>query len=283
MLDYDAMRSKVRKLTEKPDKDPGRLPRTEKEAEMVSMNDFLRETEEDPETMLDLSAPSPPKILDCIKRVQQLQQEDEEMVRRHGGWSGISRSPSIMSRVSNMRRSARLSDGTEDDMLQRSPSVMSHVTAVRMPHISSPIPMLRESSAETLRHSNIISHTRSDSQRTVSMPSTSRLLTITPSHPQHKRISTLGQSPSMISTTSTKTRQNRSRFSGGQHSTTPSTRTPSRAQTPFLAPSELEDLMRPLREEYIRTQTNELAQAKAAYDQLNEQLTNELPQLIDLR
>ena len=35
MLDYDALRSKVRKLTEKPDKDPSKLPRTEKETEMV--------------------------------------------------------------------------------------------------------------------------------------------------------------------------------------------------------------------------------------------------------
>ena len=36
MLDYDALRSKVKKLTEKPDKDPSKLPRTEKELEMVN-------------------------------------------------------------------------------------------------------------------------------------------------------------------------------------------------------------------------------------------------------
>lgn len=35
MLDYDSMRSKVKRLTEKPDKDPSKLPRTEKEMEMV--------------------------------------------------------------------------------------------------------------------------------------------------------------------------------------------------------------------------------------------------------
>jgi len=33
MLDYDALRSKVRKLTEKPDKDPHKLPQAEKEAQ----------------------------------------------------------------------------------------------------------------------------------------------------------------------------------------------------------------------------------------------------------
>ncbi|QIW99020.1 hypothetical protein AMS68_004538 [Peltaster fructicola] len=35
MLDYDALRSKVKKLTEKPDKDASKLPRTEKELEMA--------------------------------------------------------------------------------------------------------------------------------------------------------------------------------------------------------------------------------------------------------
>ncbi|KAL1583752.1 Protein hob3 [Cladosporium halotolerans] len=35
MLDYDSMRSKVKRLTEKPDKDPAKLPRTEKEQDMA--------------------------------------------------------------------------------------------------------------------------------------------------------------------------------------------------------------------------------------------------------
>jgi len=37
MLDYDSMRSKVKRLTEKPDKDPAKLPRTEKEQEMAKV------------------------------------------------------------------------------------------------------------------------------------------------------------------------------------------------------------------------------------------------------
>lgn len=41
--------------------------------------------------------------------------------------------------------------------------------------------------------------------------------------------------------------------------------------------------MQPLKEEYIAAKTDELKQAKAAYEQLNTQLTDELPQLIDLR
>lgn len=35
LLDYDAMRSKVKKLVEKPDKDATKLPRTERETEMT--------------------------------------------------------------------------------------------------------------------------------------------------------------------------------------------------------------------------------------------------------
>lgn len=35
LLDYDAMRAKVKKLAEKPDKDVTKLPRTEREAEMA--------------------------------------------------------------------------------------------------------------------------------------------------------------------------------------------------------------------------------------------------------
>lgn len=41
--------------------------------------------------------------------------------------------------------------------------------------------------------------------------------------------------------------------------------------------------MGPLKEAFLEKQTNLLVQAKAAYDQLNEQLSDELPKLIDLR
>ncbi|KAI7606603.1 hypothetical protein KC343_g11520 [Hortaea werneckii] len=41
--------------------------------------------------------------------------------------------------------------------------------------------------------------------------------------------------------------------------------------------------MQPLKEEFLKTQADLIMQAKSLYEQLNEQLTNELPQLIDLR
>lgn len=54
-------------------------------------------------------------------------------------------------------------------------------------------------------------------------------------------------------------------------------------RTALFHPSELEDIMAPLKRQHVEAQTDELKQAKAAYDQLNTQLTDELPQLIDLR
>ena len=58
---------------------------------------------------------------------------------------------------------------------------------------------------------------------------------------------------------------------------------PSLTRTPFFNPSELEDLMRPFNYEYVQARADKVEQAKASYDQLNDQLTSELPQLIDLR
>jgi len=246
MLDYDAMRSKVKRLVEKPDKDPAKLPRTEKEAEMVSLNESLDDTGVDghtplldPDMGLDLSVPSPPKArrpdIEALK--QQALDEEDEIMRglTRGSGSGLSRRSSLMSRVSgNLRKHSRHSVG------------------------------VWESTALLRRHSLLSSHTPL-------RPSSMRL--------QRKResyMSTPHPGPS------TPTGQ-RKRTSGV--STFPSTARSSKqlTPTPFFQPSELEELMKPLREEYIQRQTNKLAQAKAAYDQLNDQLTHELPQLIDLR
>ncbi|KAK4548427.1 hypothetical protein LTR36_009337 [Oleoguttula mirabilis] len=288
MLDYDAMRNKVKRLVEKPDKDPGKLPRTEKEAEMVSVTDFLRDAHDlgdplldlDPDTMLDLEMPSPPKALDMIKRVQQLQREEEEMVRRHSGLTirGLCKSPSTISRVSSTGRATRLSvDEMEEGVLQHSPSTMFHASTLRSPSMSfSGLPMLRESSMEAplQRPSGYgaVSSMASASGSTLTLIPTSHL---SPNaHPARMRA--LGNSPSLASLT----KRRRSKDSPMPAAGKPPVH---KTRTPFMNPSELEHLMQPLREEYIRTQTNELAQAKAAYDQLNEQLTSELPQLIDLR
>merc|ERR1711904_94977 len=72
MLDYDAMRSKVKKLTDKPDKDPGKLPRTEKELEMAKhayeqLNDQL--TAELPQ-LIDLRVPYLDSSFEALVKIQ---------------------------------------------------------------------------------------------------------------------------------------------------------------------------------------------------------------------
>lgn len=256
---------------------------------MVSINDFLLGTRYevdspmhlDLEDMPDLDVPSPPKALYLINRKkQQLQEEEDEMQRQHSGLTipGLRRSPSIISRVASIGRSPRLSaDGSEEGTLQQSPSVMSHVSTLRSPSMStlrSPsmsfrgLPRLRETSTEALLQRSAGSH---PSYRSGSTPSDSSLQTITPT--RYAQAGKLNNKPSFMSIT----KRRRSKDP-------PAVAKPTiRSRTHFMNPSELESLMQPLREDYIRSQTNELTQAKAAYDQLNEQLTSELPQLIDLR
>jgi len=72
MLDYDAMRSKVKRLVEKPDKDPAKLPRTEKEAEMAKaayeqLNEQL--TSELPQ-LIDLRVPYLDPSFEALVKIQ---------------------------------------------------------------------------------------------------------------------------------------------------------------------------------------------------------------------
>ncbi|KAK1065552.1 BAR adaptor protein Hob3 [Friedmanniomyces endolithicus] len=246
LLDYDSVRARVRKLTEKPDKDPSKLPRTEKEAEMVSINAFLRESHEDTSFLdVDLSVPSTPNTQDTIRRVQQqLQQDEEEFLRRHSGLRGMRKSPSMMSRVSSFGRATQIS--SEDGNTATSALLC-------------------------LRRNRRSSHGRNMDR--------------THPTPQGKPASTaqLISSPSTVASVLSATRQKciNQRHDGSNDSGN-ACHEP-RIRTPFFHPSELEQIMQPLKQEYIRNQTDEVLQAKAAYDQLNEQLTSELPQLIDLR
>ncbi|KAK0304009.1 BAR adaptor protein Hob3 [Friedmanniomyces endolithicus] len=275
LLDYDSVRARVRKLTEKPDKDPSKLPRTEKEAEMVSINAFLRESHEDTSFLdVDLSVPSPPKTQDTIRRVQQqLQQDEEEFLRRHSGLRGMRKSPSMMSRVSSFGRATQMS--SEDGYgVVRSPSSGSHLAGLH-----SQLPVVRESSTETLPYPLSAASDETGGLRTdVNMDRTHPTLQGKPTSTAH-----LISSPSTVASILSATRHKRidKRHDGSNGSGNACHEPPSR--TPFFHPSELEQIMQPLKQEYIRNQTDEVLQAKAAYDQLNEQLTSELPQLIDLR
>lgn len=236
MLDYDAIRARVRKLTEKPDKDPSKLPRAEKEAEMVSVNDFLRDSSPSysgaiPE--VDLTVPSPPKVLDKVKRVQQLQRQEDYMAQRLFGSVGLSQRSSF-ARMSRPGGSSRASCDSEQTAF-----------VVAAPRMASHSPLGRGSSTEAL----------------------------------------FFRQPK----TSLKSRKLRSRLKlplkdlDELNDTSAAPDKTPRKSTPFLHPSELEQIMQPLKAAYMKNQTDELQQAKAAYEQLNEQLTTEIPQLIDLR
>lgn len=72
LLDYDQMRAKVKKLVEKPDKDPGKLPRAEKEAQMAkdvyeSLNEQL--TTELPQ-LIDFRVPYLDPSFEALVKIQ---------------------------------------------------------------------------------------------------------------------------------------------------------------------------------------------------------------------
>lgn len=72
LLDYDAMRAKVKKLVEKPDKDVTKLPRAEKEAEAAKasyeqINDTL--TTELPQ-LIDLRVPYLDPSFEALVKIQ---------------------------------------------------------------------------------------------------------------------------------------------------------------------------------------------------------------------
>lgn len=72
LLDYDSLRAKVKKLVEKPDKDPSKLPRAEKEAQMArdvyeALNEQL--TNELPQ-LIDLRVPYLDPSFEALVKIQ---------------------------------------------------------------------------------------------------------------------------------------------------------------------------------------------------------------------
>ncbi|KXT08162.1 hypothetical protein AC579_8453 [Pseudocercospora musae] len=309
MLDYDAMRSKVKKLVEKPDKDPSKLPRTEKETEMVMdastflRSDHLFDSLPNSPKKEDLIFLSPPKALDGLKQNDKMAklQADEDAAMRS---VGLKRKSSMMGKVSRLGNVVRnswtaisltqeaSSENSDELHLLKppSPAVRSSWASSRSGDLMS---MLREASSEDL-----------GSPTSTSPPTATKAAQLSPSpSPRHAsvplptvRVRDLGSSPTphqketgICDSASLK------RHSGiGSTVTTPSRRTKSVAAdststrprltpAPFFIPSELEEIMRPFKEKFIQEQADGLAQAKVAYEQLNQQLTDELPQLIDLR
>ena len=282
MLDYDALRSKVKKLTEKPDKDPGKLPRTEKEMEMVSLQRFLDDDKPlhsrthtsmattttattttagltEP-SELDLDMPSLPKVLQ--------RPEIEKLKRERPLSSSLIRSPSIFGRSVSWKSfdstQTRTPADPDSETTRLLPSPTRSISTARTSQPSGP-------SGETVKY------------REVTVESPMGTFTMPIKEPKHQakspKVNTynkLKRRPTPISIHSPSTPvQPQAQFVGPP-------RVP-RHPTPFFEPAELETIMAPVRSEYIQKQADDLEQAKTSYEQLNEQLTSELPQLIDLR
>lgn len=319
MLDYDAMRSKVKRLVEKPDKDASKLPRAEKETEMVmDASPFSRTTTlfakpTSPFGADDLTFPSPPKALDGLKHKEK---SDEIRADEDAALASIAlrRSSSVMNRVSRVSSLVRNSipnlspiQTSPELPLSRlslhsptSPSLRAQKSPSPARHSGyySDLPVLVETSTEA-RIPPTPSRTGNDRKpqsaglgvndhsiaRHASMP-------VRPSAGSARNSPSPGLHPSKRAPD---TFIARSRFSPRPtltSRTTPASRKKSDdserssirvASTPFFTPSELEDLMHPLKQKFAEEQADLLEQAKAAYEQLNQQLTDELPQLIDLR
>lgn len=299
MLDYDAMRGKVKRLTEKPDKDPAKLPRTEKEQDMVSLSDFLRDSPPSGTTSLqhkresswsafgintnlDFALPSPPKALNGIRQrlglapdygdddVTGITNENAELVSfpsrgRRSRMSILGRTSSIISNYSTLL-SPKLDSGTEEKGWQRAEKRQSISSTLKARSIA-PEP-------ETPTPKRSISFAKRDQRvyRSSSIYSKGDQMVSRSSSIYSTRTAASNMAPSTRDSASTR---------GG---TWPrNRRLSSLHRTPFFEPSELEEIMEPLREDFVRRQADDLQQAKVAYDQLNDQLMSELPQLIDLR
>lgn len=302
MLDYDSLRSKVRRLTEKPDKDASKLPRTEKELEMVSFDNSLLKASPSatmpvhPAIMalkrkpvkrahtrtaslatpehdysLDFDMPSPPKALNGIatggERGMKVTPSDTPSKKRERPVSldlGLSKrriespekSPSLRAWMVHNIKAPRSSFDHDVGFPQRRPSAIRSSSA-DISHLASCPQVPRKTKADSLDLERSFSHCHPSARNSLSPSKRSSARSASTS----KRVNSL-QLPSLFSSVSA---------SG------------SFAATPFFDPSELEDIMRPLREKFVHEETDMLAQAKTAYDQLNDQLSSELPQLIDLR
>jgi hypothetical protein len=276
MLDYDSMRSKVKRLTEKPDKDPAKLPRTEKEQDMVlyDYSPFSSPSVSRPgsvsvsaTTNSDLGVPSPPKALNGIRQRFGLGSEECEL-----DTGIIEEDDDLKSVPGRGRRSQRT-------LLGRTTSILSNYSALDSPPLGAD--SIDDVSPKKDSKSTMPASPTSVKRSSLKDPSHSRSPTST------TRLVDKQHSSSIRSFQSSSTLNPAASFrdsASTRGATWPrQIRVSSSYSTPWFEPSELEDIMAPLKLDFMRRQADKLEQAKVAYDQLNEQLMSELPQLIDLR
>lgn len=299
------MRSKVKRLTEKPDKDPAKLPRTEKEQDMVCLRDFLHNTDDisptgsfltirgssvsplnlDNDT--DLGVPSPPKALNGIRQRLGLGL-DEDGLNTGAGIGTEDDLDTVAGSGSGSEENLTTGAGSEDDsplstprgrrtrrtLLARTASIISSYSTLLSPRRDSDF-------IEDDEEHDDIPTTQSSPTR----PS-DEARSFTSSGASTTSANDLRSISSIYSAQSTSTL----RPSVGDSASTRGGTWPRQKNIPntqsrpfFFQPSELEEIMAPVKADFMQNQADKLEQAKAAYEQLNEQLMSELPQLIDLR
>ena len=237
----------------------------------------------------DLGVPSPPKALNGIRQRLGLGLDEDDSDAGSGtgddallltptrgrrtGRTLLARTSSIISSYSTLLSPRRNSEPDEDDdqdvtsthssPLRPSSEARSFTGIALPPTEDQDVPSTQSSPARPKPDSFITSALSTtsvdDLSRTSSIYSAQSTSTLIPGPPVSDSASTRG---------GTWPRQKSN---------------PSNQSRPFFEPSELEEIMAPLKEEFMRKQADKLEQAKAAYEQLNEQLMSELPQLIDLR
>jgi hypothetical protein len=244
---------------------------------MVSLSDFLRDDHPPTSSFLniceksastltidtnpDLGVPSPPKALNGIRQRLGLTVDDGELDTGAG-----SEDETLLATPSRSRRSGRT-------LLARTSSIISSYSAILSPRRDSDFSDEDRDVLST--QSSPVRPSPPTRNFTTNAPST-----IYDSHPHHtssiySACSSSTLVPDPVARDSASTR-------GG---TWPRRKSISKTHqsAPFFEPSELEEIMAPLKADFMRRQADKLEQAKVAYDQLNEQLMSELPQLIDLR
>lgn len=237
----------------------------------------------------DFGVPSPPKALNGIRQRLGLGLDDDDLDVGSGtgddalfltptrskrtGRTLLARTSSIISSYSTLLSPRRDSDFDEDE----NPDVPTT-------HSS---PLRQSSEARSFTSSDLSTTEDQDAPSTQSSPARSKPDSFITSALSTTSVDDLRRTSSIYSAQSTSTLIPKSPV-GDSASTRGGTwprqkSNPNNQSRPFFEPSELEEIMAPLKEEFMRKQADKLEQAKAAYEQLNEQLMSELPQLIDLR
>ena len=343
MLDYDSMRSKVRRLTEKPDKDASKLPRAEKEADMVSLTNSLDEHRSpSPHASLAPSTKARMEKRALLERSRtglfELEREAEKDLVMPVPSGMFPRLDIEKTREDGRpRRSSSGGSGWGSNLLARFAEMPSPIPETAIDHSTSCEDFKK--ARDEVEHTRIpqgdssksnagasVDHKASSHQRSDSMRSS---ITLAPSITSSDSDANLAAFPAFndADASSTDNLLPRSRtFSGTSSGRTarhvsppplsnsskrhlipsqntietpygtltinpllqsnpslPTLHSRTHASSPFLNPSDLEELMLPVKRAFLQQRTNELKQAKAAYEQLNEQLSTELPQIIDLR